>query len=352
MGGISVADIRKNTSGSSTRSRSHSHSHSHSHTHAGARSHSSGRKHYSGYRSEAHGTDQSREAYRKGISYVFSFILSVFLLLGTVCLTALNSLFSESFFCSVIQDDYYQAVLNQVVTEAEDYTIPVGLDLSVLDGVFAVDDVKRDVNGHVTAAFRGYEFRPNVESENARLYANVAAYLEEGHVAVEGETEDVIQAYIEDIDSIYLDEVPMPGIALIKAAREKVRGAVTAALIILFALSFILAVVLLRLYRYPHQGMRFITYAFGGCALMCFALPFGLYLSKVYEHVLATPEYFYIFVSGYLRCLLESFMKTAALWLIITVGCMVYIYLSKNGMLRGKIGEKISKKISRSLRRL
>lgn len=341
MGGVSVADTKKKSSGSSAGRHS-----------ASVKQHTT--HHRTAYRGTHHSgknaADKSRENYRKGISYVFSFILSMFLLLGTVCFAALNSLFSESFFCSVIQNDYYEAVLTEIVTEAEDYTIPVGLELSVLDGVFTIDDVKRDVNGHVTAAFRGYEFRPNLESENARLYANVAAYLEEGHVAVEGETEEVIQAYIEDINDIYLDKVPMPGMALIKAAREKVKGVVTAALIVLFALSFILAVVLLRLYRYPHQGMRFISYAAGGCALMCFVLPFWLYLSKVYAHVLVTPQYFYIFVSGYLRCVLESFMKTALIWLFITVGCMVYIYLSKNGLLSGKVGEKISKKIFSTLR--
>lgn len=289
--------------------------------------------------------DATREKYRMVISYVLSFILALFLTLFTVCLTTMNCLFSEGFFCDVMQEDYYRAVLNEIVTEAEDYTIPVGLDMSVLEGVFTINDVRRDINGNITAAFRGYDYQPNLEEANVRLYANAAADITENKVLVEGSMEDVINAYIADIDEFYLDKVQIPGMSLIEYARKYVKSGVTAALIILFVLSFALTATLIKLYHYPHQGMRFVVYATGGCAIMMFVVPFHLYLSKVYAHVLVTPEYFYVFVSNYFKQILLSLMKASLLWLLVTVGCVILIYLSKHGYLEGRLTRKIQKKM-------
>lgn len=288
--------------------------------------------HHSGKSAE----EISRRRYRKIISYTFSFILSLFMLMATVCLVALTSLFSESFFYSIINSTYYESVLADVVTEAQDYTIPAEFDIAVLDDVFTVTDVKRDVNGHVTAAFRGYNYSPDLQTENEKLYANVSNYIAESGVHMEDDEDTVIAAYVQEIDKIYLERVKIPGINLIKVAREKVKGAVTFALILLFALSIALIVVLIRLYRHPHQGLRYITYAAGGCTLMSFVLPFGLYLSKVYTRVQVSPEYFYHFVTGYLKQILFSFMQASLIWLVVTITCVVLVYMLKNGMIGNK----------------
>lgn len=292
----------------------------------------------------------SRNRYRKMVSYAFSFVLSLFMMLITICLVALTSLFSENFFYGIINDDYYEAVLSDVITEAEDYTIPAEFDISVLDNVFTLTDVKRDVNGHVTAAFRGYNFTPNLETENSQLYANVAAYIAKSNIKMEDDEDTVIAAYVQEIDKIYLQRVRIPGINLIKVAREKVKGVVTIALILLFAVSMVLGVVLLKLYRHPHKGLRYVAYASGGCTLMAFVVPFMLYLSKVYAHVQVTPEYFYHFVSNYLKQIIVSFMEASLIWLLITMACGVYIYLSKNGKLSGKLEKRIRKKLMTSRR--
>lgn len=294
---------------------------------------------------------KARERTRTVISYLFSFILSMFLLLMTVCLASLNILFSEGFFCRVIGDEYYQSVLSEIVTQAEDYTLPVGFDVSVLDGVFTIDDVRHDVNGHITAAYRGYQYTPDMETENNRLYANISASLEEDHVDMEGDVKDIIDAYVKDIDGIYLGEVPMPGIALIKAAREKVKGIVSTAAIVLFVLSLALSVVLVKLYKYPHHGLQYVTYAAGGCTLMSFGVPFYLWMTRVYARVFVTPEYFYVFVSEYLKQVLESFMRISLLWLLITVACGVYIYLSRNGWFEKKGKGRWQKKLQALRRR-
>lgn len=339
------------------RSSSHSHSHntsahrSDAHgngAHSSSSHHSGRRTQHSGYRAEEKvlsKAEATREKYRMVISYVLSFILALFFTLFTVCLTAMNCLFSEGFFCDVMQEDYYRAVLNEIVTEAEDYTIPVGLDMSVLEGVFTIDDVKRDINGNVTAAFRGYDYQPDLTEANVRLYANAAADIAENRVIVEGSMENVINAYIADIDEFYLDKVKIPGMSLIEYARKYVKSGVTAALIILFVLSFVLTATLIRLYHYPHQGMRFVVYATGGCAIMMFVVPFHLYLSKAYAHVFVTPEYFYVFVSNYFKQILLSLMKASLLWLLVTIVCAVLIYLSKHGYLEGRLTRKIRKKL-------
>ena len=333
----------------------HSGSHSGGTHHSG--SHSSGTHHSGSHSSRTQNTvyrdedktpaksDPSREKYRMVISYLFSFILALFLTLFSVCLTAMNCLFSEGFFCSVMREDYYQAVLNEIVTEAEDYTIPVGLDMSVLEGVFTINDVRRDINGNITAAFRGYEYQPDLKEANVRLYANAAADIAEHNVAVEGSVEDVINTYVGEIDEFYLDKVTVPGMTLIEYARRNVKSGVTAVLIVLFVLSFVLILTLIRLYHYPHQGLRFVAYAAGGCALMMFAVPFKLYLDKVYAHILVSPEYFYVFVSNYVRQILLSLMKASLLWFILTIGCVILIYLSKHGYLEGRLTRKIQKKL-------
>lgn len=316
---------------------------SHAENGSGTNRHATEGSHHSGKSAE----QISRNRYRKIVSYTFSFILSLFMLLATICFVSLTSLFSESFFNNVITNDYYESVLSEIITEAEDYTIPAEFDIAVLDGVFTLSDVKRDVNGHVTAAFRGYNYTPDMQTENDKLYANVSAYISESGVPM-GEEEDentVIAAYVQEIDSIYLDKVRIPGINLIKVAREKVKNIVTFALIVLFASSLALFVVLMRLYRYPHKGLRYIAYAAGGCTLMSFVLPFILYLSKVYAHVQVSPEYFYHFVTNYLKQILFSFMQASFIWLVLTIACAVLIYLLKNDIIGNKSKKKMIPKI-------
>ena len=272
--------------------------------------------------------------YRSVVSYVISFILSVFLLLATVCAVAYLCVFSESHLISLLGNGYYEGVLKNVVTSAEDITMPTGIDISVVDGVFDTETVKRDVDGYIKAAFRGEEYVPDTADSDARLYRNVSEFLDSHDVTLVEDKKDTINAYINEVNAVYAKYTRLPGLGMISEYRVKYVKPVGIAFIALAVLSAVLAAVIIKMYHHPHRGMRFIAYAFGGTALMSFAAPLALLVSGRYEGIQLSPEHFYRFAVDYISDALTGCIIAAAVWLVLTIACVAAIYFMRQKLLQ------------------
>lgn len=269
-------------------------------------------------RKATHHSSDSRM--RNLISYFFSFLLSVIFVLLTALMIIRFGILAESRFLSVFDEDYYQYTMDVIRSNAEYYTTPTGIDLAVLDDAFNTEEIETDVRGNVHAAFSGSEYTPDTAAMSRRLDTNLRAFFAANQVVPEtGTIQDVIDEFTTDIVKIYADTVKLPGLASIGQLRTRYMKYDRYGIIALAVIALILIITIIRLHHYIHRSLRYIAYAAGGAALMCFIVPCGLYLSKFYVGFNFQPRYFYHFMVSLVVKLLESVMLTGLFWLLITI---------------------------------
>jgi|GEM_PF-3528274 len=271
--------------------------------------------------------------YRKVIAYLLSFILSLLLLLTTLCLVAYFRVMSERHILSTLGDEYYEGVLKTAVASAEDITMPTGIDVSVINGVFDIESVRRDVNGYISAAFAGRNYKPDTEAADNRLYKNVSEFLDSHDITLVNEKKETIEAYIKEINAEYEMHTRLPGLGIITQYRTKYLKIITIAFFVLLGLSVIIAAIIIKMYHHPHRGMRFIAYASGGTALMSLAAPLYLLIGGRYKGLNLSPEHFYNFAIRFINRALVSCVIAAVIWLIITAALAFAIHMMRKKLI-------------------
>lgn len=279
-----------------------------------------------------HGHGGSHSTKRNVVSYVFSFFLSVALLLLMVVAVLRVGVFSDSGFTSMLDDAYYSYTLEYIEDEANYYTLPTGIDPAVLEGVFTSAEVHTDVDAFISTAFNGVSYEPDTTAARERLTNNVrAAFASDGVVmgesgeAASEDIESIITAYVDDIMKIYVEAVKMPGMDAIVQVYNLFIKYFVFALVGLLVFAALMVFLIMRLHRFPHRGLRYVAYATGGAALMGFVVPFIAYRSGFYKGIGLSPQYFYHFGVSLISRVLLLCMLGAAVLLVATIVLILVI---------------------------
>ena len=229
------------------------------------------------------------------VSYVLSFVLSLILLCGSVLVAIEISLFNQNSFVGLVGRNYYTAVYDEVTRGMRSYTIPTGIDVSVVEGIVSVDDVMSDLNGCMYSIFEGSDYTP-LENQD-----------------------EIIDAYVEDINNVYINNIKMPVLKYIVKAKTVYDRYLIPALIILLGLVVLIGATLIMMYRRRYKGLRYLAYATGAAAVMSFGLPFYILIKGVYRNFLLSPEHFYNLMVSYVRNALMTCLSVALFWAVVTV---------------------------------
>lgn len=268
--------------------------------------------------------------WKKGVSLLFAFLLSLVLpgitLLAAVWLACFDR---DIFYRNMAEVGYYAGVTNEILDLAEDYTLPTGMDLTVLDGILDGEIVSRDVNGYISAAFSGTVYTPDLESFAGTLTDNVHQFFEREGMEESDDREEQVREYVESIEAIYLETVKMPLLDYLMQAKNLYGKLLAPGFGILGFLAVLLVILILRMHHYLHRGLRYVAYAFGGASLMAGILPAAAYLSGFYYRIHLEPEYFYRFAMQYVDTLLEFCLYMSGLWLAAMISCLALIWTLK-----------------------
>ena len=250
------------------------------------------------------------------VSYVLSFVLSLILLCGSVLVAIEISLFNQNSFVGLVGRNYYTAVYDEVTSGMRSYTIPTGIDVSVVEGIVSVDDIMSDLNGCMYSIFEGSDYTPDLTKMDEQLRANVKASFE----GLELENQDeIIDAYVEDINNVYINNIKMPVLKYIVKAKTVYDRYLIPALIILLGLVVLIGATLIMMYRRRYKGLRYLAYATGAAAVMSFGLPFYVLIKGIYRNFLLSPEHFYNLRVSYIRNALMTCLSVALFWAVVTV---------------------------------
>ena len=232
-----------------------------------------------------------RENCRRIISLFYSFILSLSLLMFVICRVIWSGLFSDNYFFNVLDNGYYDVVYKDIVTSAEDYTIPAEFDISVINGVFDAEQVR------------------------------VEKCIENGTVELDknSDKDSIISAYVNEIDKIYTDRISITGIRILAVARSGYKKWAVIGLVATLLLSAAMIFMLTRLNRQISKSLSYIAYGAGGFSLMSFFIPFILYHSEFYNAIRIPDQALFNLVSNYIKCILMSFIHYSLLGMIATL---------------------------------
>lgn len=279
----------------------------------------------------------SRSFTRDSVSLIFGFFLSL-ALLGIMVITVIRlGVMTWGGFTYIVDDEYYELTLKYIEEETNHYTLPTGIDPSVLDGVFDVEEVKQQASSVIAGALDGSGYKPNTKAVRDRLTKNVQKLftsdnvkLEEGNTAYK-----IVDGYVNDIMAIYDDAIVMPGLDAVVQIRDVYGSYYPVALVCLVALAALMIILIMRLHHFAHRAMRYVAYATGGAALMGFVVPCILYFSGFYKGLNLRPEFFYHFGVSLVQHVLRLCMVGSAALLLI-----MFIEIFAIGRMRGKAMHK------------
>ena len=281
-----------------------------------------------------HGYSQSKT--RDTVSIVFGFFLSLFVALFALLVVLRFFVVTPRGVIAAADDSLYSQVLEYVEQQANYYTLPTGIDPSVLKGVFEAEEVRRDVDASIEAAFAGQDYAPNTTAARERLGQRLnAAFAADGVVAAGGATnaelEKISKSYTDEIMEIYTSAVKMPGLDAVPTINGYMSKYGLIALGVCALLCCVLVILIVRLHHHVHRSIRYITYSVGGAALMLLVIPLVMYASGFYKGLSVEPQYFYTLCVSLISHALRTCMFAGGA--LIVVAILLAIVGSK---LRGK----------------
>jgi hypothetical protein len=249
-----------------------------------------------------------------------SFLLSLFLVALTTLLIIQWSGFSRSsFYDNMSKNAYYDNLAKDIKSEAESITLPSGLPLTVLDGLFTPYSISKDVNGYVDATFKGKVFNPDTTEMESKLQNNALQALKDTGVNPTEEQQTNLKDYIVSIRNVYIDKVKVPLLSYFNQARTVYEKIFIVGVIACLICIFISTFAIIKLHRWLHRALRYLIYSTAAAGLMVGIVPWYIMNSGFYKRIHLSPEYFYNFFVDYVTNILMSFIYFSIVWLVISI---------------------------------
>ncbi len=276
--------------------------------------------------------------FRFVISCILAFCLTMLFTMGTVLIAVKIGFLSEnSVLTGMNKRDYYKGAEEDFYQDAKDYTIPVGLPVEVVEGIVDSETVYSDITGYVTASVNHMEYSFQTDDLQSRLTENIYDYFRKEGLQMNEEQITTVPEYTQMVADIYMENMKVDFVTLLGKINTTLGGYLWIGALVCFALSAVLILMLVKLHRWPHRGVRFVAYS--SIATVVFVLTpvvLAWILQKFMKPNIA-PEYLYYALMNYCASGLRIFIYLAIGWIAITAALILLIrYLKKNSSRRVK----------------
>lgn len=142
------------------------------------------------------------------LGYLLGFVCSLIVSLLTILVILKFTIYNSSYVYNLVnKNDYYNKVSLDIREEMENYMVSSGFLESILDDIYTIDDVKKDINNYLDNLYLGQKTNVDKEKIESKLNDNIDKYLKESNLSVINE--DDIKSFVSDISSIYEKEVTL-----------------------------------------------------------------------------------------------------------------------------------------------
>lgn len=271
---------------------------------------------------------------RKAISLILSFLLFIFsCVIALLCCVYLNIFDPQSMAGSLSSSGYFASAKDQFETNAWDISIPLGVPQSVVQELVSEEKVTADIKDSLKAAVDNTEFTADTKGITSELDKRVKDYFTE----LSDEQLSVLEDYKEAIAAEYVKLTTIPLVKYIGSVKnaysEIFLFIVTACAVLLIAD----VIFLMKLHRYRHRALRYVSYAAIASALGMAVVPFIGFVTGFYKKFNITPGYFKGFVTAYVEDILIYMLLCAAFFALAAFLLITGTVVARRKLLRHKV---------------
>ena len=280
--------------------------------------------------------NQKNRILRSCISYVISFLMTIFITVMTLLIVIRFGCFNEeSLLKNMSSYGYYDYVYEDIMEDLMALTLPTGLPSSVYESAITQTDVHNDVNGNLKAQFSGVTYQSQKDVIRTELHMSIEQYMNENEYEPTEAEKSSVNVYVNEVAQEYERYIEMPFVKYIVKAKNIFDKVFLPALLAMLVMTAITVYIELQLHRWLHRALRFVCYSCTGCALMLLSVPGYFFIEKSHYRFNLTPESFYHLVTTYIDNILKLFLYCGLLWVVVAIIMFIATTLAKKYNKRG-----------------
>lgn len=270
------------------------------------------------------------------ISSIYSFFLSLLLLALTVIIGLYFGVFNNRIIVSKVNEsNYYNEVLKEVNDRAEIIISKTGLNSSVLNEVITLEKIYISGKYYIEDTLSGKDHVINTASIRDRLTQNIDQYLIEQEIERTEELDKGVNEIVSAVEQEYKRGVRFQFVQFVTEYKLQYVEFIQWALPILILFIALISYLLIRIQKYKHRGIRYITYAVMSSSLMTVLTATYLLLLRFYDKVEVSPQYYNRFLANYLRWDIQVYIYLGGIGAVISALLIMYVgYLKNRRVLR------------------
>ena len=218
----------------------------------------------------------------------------------------------------------FLSILVSLNEEIQQETQSTGFPIEMFENYVDEDTAKTAMEKYINNAFDGGETTINTTEFETKLTQDIDNYLTTNNIIINSESQEAISVLKSNLIDLYKSYLSFPYLALVIDVINTYDGIfliAAAALVVLIGLASFL---LYRLYSHYQGRRRYFSYALSASGLMCFALPFFIYIGKLIDKISLSPAYFYNFFTSTLNSYMLTFV-IVGLVMIVLANIVAYI---------------------------
>lgn len=242
---------------------------------------------------------KKRNMLKNIVGLVFAFLLTLCFTTIMLLIGCRLGIFNDAIIRKQLEKtDYYDSVHQAIYDNSAELLLPSGLPEDVLDGVISKEKVKKDSENTVTMGLKGEGYIPDTTELEERFTENINKYIEENNIKANSETEEGIKKVSEQINKEYKRCMKFPFIRYYAKYQTLFNKIFLPALLLFIVMSALICIILVRMQRWPHRGVRYISYATLASVLMMAVPVIVLIATNVHARINISPKYLYDLLVG------------------------------------------------------
>jgi hypothetical protein len=267
------------------------------------------------------------------ISAIFAFLLTIIFVVLFICIGFKVGVFNDRIILSKVNEsNYYNEIHEQLNERAEAIVIEAGLPTAVLQDVITLERVYIGGKYYIEDTLSGEVAVANTEKVRENLTRNIEQYLAENEIVETEELHAGINEIISNVEQEYKRGIEFQFINYITIYKFQYLNIMKIVVPLLLVLAGILCFFLVRMQTYKHRGVRYIAYAMLASSIMTILTSAFLLLTRQYEKVDTSPDYYREFLIVYLNWDIKVFLFLGGIGIVISIILINLVGFMKNNI--------------------
>jgi hypothetical protein len=274
---------------------------------------------------------RKRNRIRILVCVIASFLLSMML---TVVLAAIAIMFGffnkEMILNKINESDYYTNAYEVLMDNLTVITDSKGLPSDLLEPIFTEKRVYINGKQFIDNSLDDKDTLIVTDTIDQELTDALTEYYKSQGITVDETIETDIAATIASINSEYSRMVRFQFVDYIRRYKAAWVSILRILIPLLLVLSVGMVILLIKIQKYPHRGMRYIGISLLSAGLINLILPLAALVQKWYNRIDVSPEYYSDFLKDYVHWSTNAFVYTGFICVVFSIACFVGMKIMKN----------------------